>query len=788
MPSPRWRKVARDLWLHRTRTVLVVLALAAGSVGAGAILDTWALVERATREEYRASNPPAATIHTDSIDAALLERVRALPFVAGAEGRRTVVGGARTASISALAMLFAVDDFTAVRIGTIAPEVGAWPPGDGALVIERSSVDFSGAGIGELVSIAVGKGEPLVLPIAGIARDVGLAPGWMEHVIYGFVTPGTLERLGVPSSLNELRITLRDPTLDRDAVRRAAHEVKRVVEGTGRRVTDVEVPPPGEHVHAAQMNSLLYTQGAFGLLALVLSAFLVVNLLTAMLAGQVREIGVMKAIGARPAQLARMYLGFALGLGALATALSLPAAAAIGRRYGALKAELLNVSVAGHAIPAWVVALQAAVGLLLPVLAAAVPVARSCRIPVAAALRETGVEGGAGSEGIAHRIGGLGRPVLLSLRNAFRRRQRLVLTLLALAAGGAVYLGARNLRASIRGAVDLVFAPQRYDFSLRLAGAHAPERIEAALHAVPGVARAEAWGGARAAVKLPDGTLGDGFPVTAPPPGSRLLVPAMEAGRWLRAGDGNALVVNRGFLRDHPQLAPGAEVTLIIGGRELVWTIVGVAGGGVPSPAAWVSREAIMTAAGDRRVRTAVVAADLPGPAAQVELIQRIRGELDRAGLEVATSQLVAESRRVTEDHLLMVADFLGVMAWVMIVVGGLGLASTMSLAVLERTREIGVLRAIGASRQAVIAIVETEGLAIGLLSWALAVPLSLPISVALGQAFGRVMLPVPVRYLPEGTGVFAWLGLVLGVAALASAWPALRATRITTAAALAYE
>ena len=65
--------------------------------------------------------------------------------------------------------------------------------------------------------------------------------------------------------------------------------------------------------------------------------------------------------------------------------------------------------------------------------------------------------------------------------------------------------------------------------------------------------------------------------------------------------------------------------------------------------------------------------------------------------------------------HLLMVADFLGVMAWVMIAVGGLGLASTMSLAVLERTREIGVMRAIGARHGAIHLIIQVEGLVIAL-------------------------------------------------------------------------
>jgi len=84
--------------------------------------------------------------------------------------------------------------------------------------------------------------------------------------------------------------------------------------------------------------------------------------------------------------------------------------------------------------------------------------------------------------------------------------------------------------------------------------------------------------------------------------------------------------------------------------------------------------------------------------------------------------------------------------------------------------------------------MVQVEGLVIAVLSWAVAIPLSVPMSVLLGQAFGRIMLPVPVRFAPEAVGVLLWLALVVAVSLVACAWPAFRATRITTAAALAYE
>ncbi len=797
MLSPRWRKVVRDVWLHKSRTTLVVLAISIGIIGSGAVLNAWALLRRVTRGEFAASNPASATLRTDSIDAALLQRVRALPGIRHAEARRTATASARTDAGWRTAVLFATDDF-AKRIGALKPEHGEWPPSDGAIVVEASSVEFSGAGIGRPLEVQIGDNTPLELNTSGIARDVGLAPGWMEHVVYAFVTPATLARLGAPGSLNELQIVVRDPGMDREAVRRVANEVRGLIESTGRRVSDIDVPVPGRHIHAGQIDSLLYTQGAFGLLALLMCGLLVVNLISAILTGQVREIGIMKAIGARGGQIARMYLGLALALGLVACAVAVPAAAVLGRMYAQFTADMLNFDISGFTIPYWAFYLQLADAVLLPVGAAAVPVLRGSRISAGDALRDFGILGRGDSKtpALLQRVGGVTRPLLLSLRNAFRRRQRMTLTLVTLAMGGAVYLGALNLRAAIVGSVDLLFGTQRFDMVLRFAKPYPPDSVVAAVSKVAGVARAEAWTLSRAGIARPDGSVGSSIPITGVPPATQMLAFSIMRGRGLSAGDTNALVVNRRVAEDDSSIVVGREVTLIIAGRPTRWSVVGIAEAGL-SAAAYVPREALAGIVSNGGANAVVVAVVIPGearhlrvpsPATQLDLIQRLRSDLTDAGFEVQSGQLMAQQRRIVEDHLLLVASFLGVMAQLMIVVGGLGLASTMSLGVLERTREIGVLRAIGARHSSILTMVQVEGLVIAILSWLIAIPLSLPMSIALGEAFGRVMLPVPVIFVPEPAAMLRWLAVVVGVSIVACAWPAYRAMRVTTAAALSYE
>ena len=785
MLSPRWRKAAGDLLAHKGRTLLVVVAMAVGLAGAGTILDAWALVQVATREGFRASDPAAATLRMDLVDSALLTRVRAVPGIRDVQARRVTMARARIAGTTVPALLFTVADFTAVRIGRLAPKAGTWPPADGMLTIETSSVDFSGASLGDEVQLSVGSGAPASTRVDGIVRDVTLAPGWMEHLLYGFVSRATLDKMGAPSVMNELQLVVTDRTLDQDGVRRVAFAVKAVAESSGRKVFDVDVPVPGQHIHAAQMDSLLYTQGAFALMALLLSAFLVVNLINAMLTGQTREIGVMKAIGGRWQQIVSMYLSVAFMLGVASAVLAVPIALVAGRQYAQVKAEMLNFEIVGHAVPGWVIGLQIAIGILLPVFAAAFPVWHACRMPVSDALRDVGIDGAGSTGGIAYRVSGLSRPLLFSLRNAFRRRLRMALTLLALASGGAVFLAALNLRESVLGATGMLYRSQHYDFSLRIAEPQVADSLEAIVGAVNGVEVAEAWAGARGTVDHGDGLTGNAIVITAVPPATTLVAPEVLEGRWLRAGDVRTLVVNRDAVRADSSLRVGAVVRLAVGATTEAWQVVGVVES-MLGPLAYAPREALVAPGGV--VSTIVVRSALAGEASQLDLIQRLRSALADRGIGVASSSMIAESRRSTEDHLLMVVNFLGSMGWLMLLVGGLGLASTMGLAVLERTREIGVLRAIGARHSAILTMIQVEGLTIALLSWALAIPVSIPMSVLLAQAFGRIMMRVPITYLPNATGVTIWLSLVVVVSLVACAWPALRAMRVPTAAALSYD
>jgi putative ABC transport system permease protein len=142
----------------------------------------------------------------------------------------------------------------------------------------------------------------------------------------------------------------------------------------------------------------------------------------------------------------------------------------------------------------------------------------------------------------------------------------------------------------------------------------------------------------------------------------------------------------------------------------------------------------------------------------------------------------------LASDGFSILTAFLLFLAALTALVGSIGLAGTMSMNVLERTREIGIMRAIGATNKILLRMVIIEGLLIGILSWILGSLLAFPISKLLSDSISNAIFGSASNFGMTPTGFLIWLGAVVVLSALASAAPARSATRLTIREVLAYE
>lgn len=783
----RWRKPWRDAWWQRGRLLLVGLSITLALTAAGAVLHTWALLSQVTQDGYAASLPVDATLTVAGVTPEQLAALRADGTIAAVAQRSLLTVRVDSGAGWRAGLLFVPDRFADRPLQRLSAVSGEWPPPRGSVAVEASALDYSGAVVGQPLRLMVGE-RTAELPVSGSVRDVSLAPGWMEHQVYLYADPSTLQGLGLTTGFDQLQLRWRDLALDRAAIRTRAVRIARRLEADGLTVQRLEVPARGRHIHAAQMESLLLVQGAFAVLALLACVPLVMNLLEVLLARQVRELAVMQTLGASPTLLRRPLLWLTALLGLVCAGVAVPAAIAVARPYAAMKAEMLNFPLDGIGVPDWSLLVQLGVSVLLPLVAAWLPVRRACAQPIAATLRGADLPSAGSSADRAVRRFALPGPLRLALAQVRRRGRRSLWTVLALALGGAVYLGAAQLGRGVRGAVDLQFASQLHDFQLRVAEAQPLQALEASALAVPGIAQAEAWLGWPVRLDEEPWSVERRFTVTGLPPGTPLLRARVLKGRWLAATDGRALVISRRLQQENPELVIGHRVRLrdrTASVRE--WQIVGVVDAG-PALAVWAPRDTI-AALGDGRSTVVRLRLERPlgSQIAQLETLRRVRETYEAAGWSPGESQRPDASRQVYEDHLLMVVQFLAAIGWVMLAVGALGLASTLGLGVLERTREIGVLRVLGAGRGPLQWLLHGESLVLSMLAFVLALPLSIPMGLVLAAGFGRVFFTVPIEPWPVLSACGIWLLWSLLVGMLAGAFAARRALQVRPAEALAW-
>ena len=363
MHNPRWRKIIGDLWSYKTRTVIVVLSIAVGVFAVGMIAGTQVILTRDMQASYLAIDPPAAILGVDAFDDDLVQTIGHMPQVDEAEGRaglsvRLSVGPETWRTLN----LQAIPDYGDIRVNKITSEQGTWPPPEHEMLVERSSLALTNARIGDHVLVELADGTRRSIRIAGTAHNINMPPAAFTGLVDGFISFGTLEWLGESRDYTSLFLTLNDKTLDRDGVGKVVNFVRDKIETGGHKVSFAYIPIPGKHPADAAVQPILLILGVLGAMSLLLSGFLVVNTIGALLTQQMRQIGIMKAIGANTRQIVAMYLATVLVYGMLALLLAVPLGMLGAYGFTKYLAELINFDVIDYATPPRVLALEIGTG------------------------------------------------------------------------------------------------------------------------------------------------------------------------------------------------------------------------------------------------------------------------------------------------------------------------------------------------------------------------------------------------------------------------------------------
>lgn len=797
MLSPRWRKILRDLWINRVRTILVIVSIAAGVFAMGVLATSQLVLSDQLNQAYEAINPTSAFMMTlTPFDEDVIDAVKNMPDVGSVDARSSIYSRLKTGEDEWLMMqINAIDDFDDIEVDKIWPTEGKWPPGEREILIERSAMRLLDAEIGDTIIVKDLRGKERELTLVGTANDMYALMYTFQNIAYGYVSFDTMEWLGMPRSFSDLRFTVAEGVDDVDHIKLIAKKVQDKMEQGGANVLMSMVPVPGQSPLNMVIQPVLALLGVFGLLALVLSAFLVINMISALLAQQQQQIGIMKAIGARPGQITRLYFAYVFILGLLSLLVALPLGALGAKALTQLMATALNIDLAEFYIPPMVIIAQIVVSLLVPLAAAAVPIIKGTHVTASEAISNQGIGKGIFGSSffdqmlIKIQVGFLKRPIIISLRNTFRRKARLILTLITLILGGAIFISVFSIQASLQSTLDKFLEYYNYDVAVLFQRPYRVEVLEETMSEVNGVTSVEGWAFYNVRRVRPDESESEGIIMYAPPADTTLVKPTLVEGRWLVPEDQNAVVINTLVLNNEDDLKVGDEMTLKAQGRESTWKVVGIVLGGGVTPTMFSNYEYFSSYMRQQHeVEYTFVSTVDHTPEGRKEVLKKVESHLEDRGFRINAGITVDEDMAGIQALFDILITMMLIMAVLLAAVGGLGLMGTMSINVLERTREMGVMRAIGASNGSILQIVIIEGILIGILSWLVSILIAIPIAKFMSDIIGQQLLSSNLAFTFSTFGALLWLGLVIALSAIASFLPAWNASRITVREVLAYE
>ena len=722
------RKSVSDLTRRRARAVFAVaaLALAVASVGLFALPS---LMSRAMDREIAANKLADVTITVKPLPLSLaqLQALGRVPNVVAFDPRATFSTRVYIGARRQQAFLISKTSFARQTVDVVTVTAGS-APGPGAVLSDAQNAAYGDnvGGTGGSVRLIAANGRVVSLPISGQARNLTGAQMVAQN---GFVTlystAQTVAALSGTPGYTRLAFRLRDNSTT--AVRRTVTAVRRFLQTvpgfTG--FSDLpEIRTPGDWPGKSRFSNLTSILYVVTLLALAGALVLLSSTMTTLIGEQTPEIATMKAIGAGRKQIRHLYLRTAVLLGTFGALAGAVLGVLLSWALTSYFASSLFAISAPLSVDLPVLVASVAVGVIGPPLAALPAIRRAARLPLAETLQATG--GATGPEGRLERMlrGArfLPRTAQIGLRGVTRRRRRSVATALQVGLAVATLLAFLSLATSVGNTVNQSWNSYRYNIDAGSMLAQALPRSAAGLIAsVPGVARVQPQLRNNVNVGGHDGQV---WAVPDRPMYSFHLV----SGRLLTAADQNGrarVVVVEQTIARASNTHFGQRVELSTAAGPAQFTVVGIVSdqqqNGTVLYAPLATMQAVLHTPG------AVNEYWIQTTSPNHNLIDATNTRLEDAfathGLQMSTQieYVGAANDRASYRGVTTAITVLGLL---IVAISMVALINTITMVVLERTREIGMLRCIGAHSRDIRRIFATEGLTVAIAGWVIGIPL----------------------------------------------------------------
>ncbi len=785
------RKSITDLSRRRSRTFFAVatLALAVASIG---LFATPTLMNRAMSAEVAADRLPDLTIYTRPLvlNQAQLAALAAVPNVRAVEPRSSFGGRVYVGARRAFAQVLGIPDFTRQAVNVVHVASGV-PPATGAVLTDAQNTRHGLLSVqaGQTVQIIAADGAVRSLQVSGEGRNLdGGQTVTSGGVIVLYATPATVASLSRTPGYDELFFTLADtrPAAVNATIAAIRHTLAAVPGFTG--FSDLpQVRAAGDWPGKSGFQNFSKFLYIITLLALLSALVLISNTVTTLVAEQTSEIGIMKAVGGRRRQIAAVYLKTAALLGGLGSmagiVLGVVLAYVLTRYFG----STFFAAGVGFGIDWPIVLISALVGLLGPPLAALPAIRRAVRVPVRDALEATGsaVGGQDASDRLLARVRFLPRPAQIGLRNVGRRRRRSLSTALVIALAVGIVLAVLGLATAVANTSRGSWGDHGEDVKIDAAGGRMLDaRAAALIRATPGVAAVEPMFVTDVKLAGQDARIWAVQQAT-------MFHYRLAAGRWYTPAEeqtrAHVAVIERD-IADATGTRLGDSISVQTASGPASFRVIGISTNQQENGTALfvplTTMHALMTSrpadANDYWVQTTS-----HDHALIDRTTTRIEDTLTAHGYDVNSEIVyVRLANEIAGERTLTTT--LAVVGLLVVAISMAGLANALTMSVLERTREIGILRSIGARARDIRRIFATETLTLAAAGWLIGVPLGYLLDQLLVWLVKTVVNVDITLAFPPWNLALALAGTIL-LALLITLVPLRRATHLRPGAALRY-
>jgi putative ABC transport system permease protein len=663
-------------------------------------------------------------------------------------------------------------------------------PGPAEIVMDYGDQALGASTIGQQIELDSATGS-VSLRVVGLARTPGQNPATSGQAI-AYMSATALDQIPAfpfsataqrePFRAQELSFHLRDPAAYASTVQELDPRVRTA------HATVLGVLPPDKSAPLHQMTGILVLARVLLVMAVALAALMVGAAVAALVSEQAPSIGILKTLGATRSRIIRHYSVTALAFGFIATPLGLIVGVICGAQLAAHMTASIPLAPAPLDIPAGTVILAAAIGLVLPLLAAWVPIQRASRNTVRAVLSSWSVtnEARAHAKGRTLRLPRVPQTAQIGVRALTRRPWRSALSVLTIAIAAVAFLVVQSVTASVQQSVQSVWGNFHADVEVYVGGDTSYRQVTAALAHVPNIARVErvGWYGSQ----TPWGKVG----VWGTEPNSQLHHAAVRTGRWFTHADTHTCLVStdlaaKAGLRTGSTLdIPGPN-----GARTIRFTVIGTVDepvddlsqiGTIDMPVndLYLLEGAPTNTVADYTNRVLIQARDRS--TAAVDLLTRA---IDTAGRQSGADRggPIAEVFRFHDEVVRHQRSFepieylLLAVSAVVALVGLLGLADSLTASVSDQRRDIGVVRALGGRASHLATMFWTEAIAISLAAWAVAAAVGVPLAYIFVQLFRKEVMPTDFHFDP--VSIVLMVAVTSAIATAATVLPAIRAAAL---------